>query len=118
MRYLYSFVYSLLLTLVIEHLVAFAVNERGKRTFIIVTLVNVLTNPPVVLCWMIASRFIPGISQFTVQIPLEIIAIITEAFIYRAFSVKKGDVIRHPVFLSIVCNVCSYGSGVIISQLC
>lgn len=117
MHYLVSFVFSLLLTLVIEHLAAYIMNERGKRTFLIITLVNVLTNPLAVLSWLIASRVFPGASALSVQLPIEAAVIAAEALVYYAFSLKKDDVIRHPLFLSAVCNICSYGAGLIINKL-
>lgn len=114
MYYLKTFGVSLLLTLIIENAAAFCIGERGRRTVLLVCLVNILTNPPVVLLYLLLSRRFPDASRFCIQLPPELLVLMIEALVYRAFSAKKGDVIRRPGVLSLIGNVCSYGTGLLI----
>lgn len=114
MYYLKMFGLSLLLTLIVESTAAFCMKERGKRAALLVILVNVLTNPLAVLCCLLLGRAFPYTPRLLLQLPVEAAVFAAEAGIFIAFSVKKGDVIRHPVLLSAVCNLCSFGTGLLI----
>lgn len=94
---------SLLLTLVIELMIALLWGIRSKKQILLVVLVNVLTNPAaVLLCWL-------GIPQ----LPVELAVVLAEALIYRDPAWK----IPHPVLLAVVCNVISWGTGILIQLI-
>lgn len=109
MIYLKIFAGSLILTLIIELVVAVILGVRGKEELLLVILVNVLTNPAVVFLNLCGECFTWW--NTLCQLPLEAIAIVAEAVIYTRFSKKPGWKITHPVLLSIIANVISYGVG-------
>ena len=97
-----SLTVSLTLTLIIELSFALAMRVRG-RDLLLVTLVNVLTNPIVV-----------SVSLFVMPmliIPLEIAAVLTEAFFYHRYA----DNIKRPFVFSLSANLISYTFGLILS---
>ena len=107
-----SLALSLGLTLILELLGAFLFGFRQKRDLALVTLVNILTNPLIVLIcnlYLIASG-IP-IPWYWI-LPLEVLAVLTEGFIYH-----KGLSHRpiHPLFLSLILNGISYIGGLLLS---
>ena len=107
MHLLEMFGISLLLTLVIELPLAHFMGIRGKIGFLLVVLVNVLTNPAaVLLCWL-------GLPQ----IPVELGVFAVEAAVYFVFSREDGWEIGHPVWLSAGCNVVSWLSGLLIQRI-
>lgn len=109
------FAFSLLLTLLVELPVSALLGARGKRALLIVLLANVLTNPAAVLLNLLCLRFLPALTLLQRQLPIELLVIFAETFVYSCFSVKKGDVLQHPACLSIICNLCSYGIGLLIT---
>lgn len=103
MYFLKMFGISLLLTLVIEIVIALIWGMRSKKRILLVILVNVLTNPvAVLLCWL-------GIPQ----LPVELTVVLTEALVYKAPAWK----IPHPVLFAIVCNTASWGTGILIQMM-
>ena len=101
---------SLLLTLLIEGLVAFLWGIRGKKEFLLVLLVNVLTNPMAVLVYWLYQIYV-GEQLLPVQIIIELAVVVVEAYVYRSFSVDDRFQIPRPIPLAIVANVCSWGIG-------
>lgn len=99
-----SLILSLLLTLAIELPVAWLWGLRG-RDLQLAVLVNLLTNPPVVLLAILLRR--PPVVAI-----LEVTAAATEALCY----LRRGEQIRHPVLLSCVANLISYSAGVLIQM--
>ena len=93
---------SLLLTLVLELVIAACFGYKDKKLLILVILVNVLTNPVAVLLhWL-------GIAQ----IPIELAVVLVESYIYRWFSKDEKWNIPHPVLFAVVANGLSWGLGV------
>ena len=101
---------SLLLTLLIEGLIAFLWGIRGKKNFLVVLLVNVLTNPAAVLVYWLYQVY-AGTHSLPVQILIELAVVTVEAYIYRRFA--EDDIFRipRPIGLAIVANVFSWGIG-------
>lgn len=93
---------SLGLTLVLELIIAFFLGYRGKSTLSVVILVNILTNPAAV--WLHTSVGLP-------QIPIEILVVIIEYYVYRKFDFD------HPLRLSIAANGISWGLGLVLQML-
>ncbi len=99
---------SLLLTLIFELAFAYAWGA-GKRDTLLLILVNVLTNPLVVL-WHNSHM---EDSYFLSTLLPEVCAVLVEAALLKAF----GKNIRYPVLLAVCMNVFSYSLGVLISCL-
>ena len=106
---------SLGLTLLIELAVAFLMKIRGWTEFLIVVLVNVLTNPLVVLIvYLMIFRFPAW--RWPVEILLEILVIPAEGLLYRAAK-KSGFRFPKPFLLALLCNLSSYGIGLLINLI-
>ncbi|NLY73440.1 MAG: hypothetical protein GX079_07090 [Tissierellia bacterium] len=104
-----SLAYSLLLTLIIETSFFLIIGKRRKKDLILVCLVNILTNPPVVLLYwltIIYSRLNP---IFAILV-LESSAIIIEGYYYKNY----GQEFSHPYTLSLIANLLSFGIGLLI----
>ena len=113
MHILEMFLFSLVLTLIIETIVAwvFGVRMPGLK---VVWLVNVLTNPPAVcLNLLLGSRF-PALPLFLKQLPIEAVVILVEAEIYRSFAREAKWGIRKPIALAVAANLLSYCSGLLL----
>lgn len=96
-------VISLLLTLVTEFPVAFLFQAKGKD-LLLVFLVNILTNPAVVLVSTLTD------DRVSLQMILEGMAILAEGFYYNRYStyMRKG------FLCSFCCNLVSYGVGLLL----
>lgn len=103
---------SLLLTLLIEWLITFLWGLRGKKAFLLVTLVNIVTNPAAVLTYWLYRVYFADTSM-VVQIGIEILVVTVEALIYRSFARGEGWKIKWPVALAIVANAVSWGAGML-----
>lgn len=122
------FAVSLLLTVVTElavvHILLWLPGRQLKRrkslyarTFLLATLVNILTNPPaVLLCWL-GRMYLPSALHFPAQIVVEAVVVATEAYVYSCFAVKPEWGIKRPVLLSCVANGCSWLLGMIVMAL-
>ena len=103
---------SLLLTLVFEEGFALVWGLRGRRELGLVALVNVLTNPAVVLLYYTATGLWRW-NAIPVVIVLEAAAVLVEWRCYRAFS----DQVKHPFLFALLINLFSYGAGCVINLL-
>ena len=113
-RYLLEmFGVSLLWTLLVEGLIGFAWGFRRKKYFLLIFLVNVVTNPVAVLSYWMYRVYWAGPSM-AVQIAIEVIVVLTEAWIYSTFSKEDEWNIPHPVLLAVIANAVSWGSGLLI----
>ena len=102
---------SLGLTLLFELPFAFLWGLR-KGDITLCILVNVLTNPIVVLCTLLWRAFVPYPDRPAVAF-LELAAVITEGLLYR----DLGEHIRRPVLLSLCANALSYSLGLLINHI-
>ena len=99
---------SLLLTLVLECLFAFLWGLRGKKAFLLVTLVNIVTNPAAVLTYWLYSMYY-GKALLVVQVGIEILVVTVEALIYRSFAKKESFGLKRPILFAMLANVFSWG---------
>lgn len=100
---------SLVLTLLFEGLFALVWGLRGWRELAVVALVNLLTNPAVVLLYHLSTG--PwGMNAVLVTVVLECAAVATEWQCYCSCSRQ----LKHPFLFSLLANVISYGIGCII----
>lgn len=103
---------SLLLTLLFEELFALAWGLRGKRELGLAALVNVLTNPPVVLLYHTATA-LWGWNPVAATVILEAAAVLVEWRCYRAFS----EQVKRPFLFALLVNLFSYGAGCVVNLL-
>ena len=103
---------SLALTLVLEELFALLWGLRGRRELTVVALVNVLTNPPVVLLYHTAVG-LWGWPAAPVTILLKGAAVAVEWRCYRLCS----DQLQRPLLFALLANLFSYGAGRVINLL-
>lgn len=98
--------FSLILTILIEVVFAFCFGVRDKNDYLLICLVNVLTNPPVVLIhtWLLVSFSLGGL---LVKLPLELLAIGIEALFYKKYAKQ----ILNPVLFSVMANASSFLIG-------
>ena len=86
-------------------------SEHGKKDLLLVVLVNVLTNPVVVLLYWLTALY-TNWNTVIVLIPLELFAVFAEGFYYK----KYGRSFRRPYLFSIAANIFSFGIGVLIQM--
>lgn len=103
---------SLALTLVLEEAFALVWGLRGRRELGTVALVNVLTNPPVVLLYHTAVGLL-GWNAAVVTAVLETAAVLVEWRYYRLCSQQ----LRRPLLFALLANAFSYGAGRVINLL-
>ena len=103
---------SLLLTLVFEEGFALVWGLRGGRELGLVALVNILTNPVVVLLYYTATGFWHW-NAIPVTIVLEASAILVEWRCYQVFSER----LKRPFLFALLINLFSYGAGCVINLL-
>lgn len=109
--YLQRFVISLGITLVVELAMAFFCGIRKCRGFLLIILVNILTNPAAVaLAWGIHIYF-PTLSRWIVEILIESIVIFFEGLIYFSFSKESVWQIKRPWRLAVISNAASWIMG-------
>ena len=97
---------SLALTLAIELPLAFLLGIRKGMDFLCVVLVNVVTNPSLVLILNLFS--LRGVPPWFLIAGLEAAAVVAEALFYRK-CLSRCPV--HPILLSLILNGISYLGG-------
>ena len=117
---LFALAVSLGLTLALE--VGFFVASRlalrvsprdaGGKDLLLVVLVNVLTNPVVVLFYWLGALY-TGWNRTLIKIPLEVFAVVTEGVYYR----KYGRGFKRPFLFSIAANAFSFFAGVLFQMI-
>jgi hypothetical protein len=100
---------SLGLTLVLESAFFFIVGMRNRKDFLLLLLVNIITNPVVVLTYSLFVQY-TNLAPVIVLIPLELFAIIAEGCYYK----KYGLSFKRPYFFSIGANAFSYCIGLLL----
>jgi len=108
---IFALVFSLALTIIIEAVFLFlsAVGKRDKKDLLLVVLVNIITNPVVVLTYWLAVLY-TGLNVILIIIPLEAFAVLTEGYYYK----KYGRSFKRPYLFSLTANMLSYGAGLLI----
>lgn len=98
------FGYSLGLTLLMELPLGIFMGMRGRKSLLLMILVNLLTNPAAVfVCWL-------GLPQ----LPVEMVVVAAEAVVYCVFAQKGKWKISHPVWLSVATNAVSWIGGILL----
>lgn len=114
LMYLYNlFGVSLLLTECIEFLAAMFWRMRNEKDFLLLFLVNCITNPVAVYAAWLARTcgLVNGGWQKAVSyLLIEITVVVVEGLIYRQYMKRN----KHPFIFSLYLNVISYGMGCLI----
>lgn len=106
---LISLALSLFLTLLFEGLFALLWGLRGWREWAVVALVNVLTNPAVVLLYHLSTG-LWGVNAILVTLVLECAAVVVEWQCYKRCSYQ----LKRPFLFALLANVISYSIGCIL----
>lgn len=83
-----------------------------KRDLTLCALVNLLTNPLVVVCTLLWRAYVPH-PDWPLLAALETAAVVAEGLLYR----DLGERIRRPMLFSLCANALSYGSGLLVNFL-
>lgn len=106
--------FALICTIIIELLVSLLLKIRDKKDLLNILLVNILTNPLVTSISLTINFFYGTKARLMSIVLLELFAFLTEALIYKkVLNYKKIN----PFFLSLILNISSYGSGLLIYWL-
>ena len=107
-----TFAVSLALTLLLELPFVYAWGLRSRHNLKLAVLVNVLTNPAVVLLYVLAVMY-TELAMVPVVLLLEGTAWITEGLLYKRYA----RAIRRPWLFAIAANLFSYGMGELIKWM-
>lgn len=105
-------VISLLLTEVIEVLFAIAARVKSRRELMLIFLMNVVTNPPVVLITRLC-RYAFGTKIYILALAAEIPVVIAEGLMYSKYSKN----VKRPFVFAAAINVTSFSLGLGINFL-
>ena len=86
--------------------------KRNKKDLMLVILVNVLTNPAVVLIYWLSILY-TDIDGIAVKALLEILAVLVEGLYYKQYAQD----IRKPFLFSLGANAFSFFAGVLIQLI-
>ena len=111
---MYYLARNVMLTVIIELVLAVIIGVRNKKDFIIIILVNIFTNPLVNVISFLFNVYLGTLIRNIILLIMEISAVIVEGYIYKKNLYYKG---LNPFVLSIILNITSYGFGVIINYL-
>lgn len=104
----------LLLTIVIEILIAFIFKVRSILNYLNIILVNIVTNPIVVSIPVYINIKYGLLERNIVLLILEFLAVIIEGFIYKKYLTYKKI---SPFMISIILNFFSFFCGEIINYI-
>ena len=107
-----SLALSLVLTILFEAGFFLLAGKRNRKDLLLLLLVNVLTNPVVVLLFWLAVFYLDW-NTYVVLVPLELFAVLTEGYYYK----KYGLSFRRPYLFSLLANAISFGMGELIQLL-
>ena len=102
---------SLGVTLIVEAGFFLLVGKRNKKDLLLLILVNVITNPAVVLLYWLTVIY-TEFNSSAVKTALELFAVLTEGYYFK----KYGQDFKWPLLFSFSANVVSFGIGVFIQQ--
>ena len=106
---------ALILTIIIELAVALILRVRAKYDIIYVVLVNCLTNPTVIVAYILLAKLLAissnDITNYILVALLEGIVWIVEGLLFKKLLEYKKI---NPFLLSLILNVASFGLGLVI----
>lgn len=104
---------SLLLTLIIELIVAGLFRISFGKDILVVILVNVLTNPVVVLLYWLWRVYLPMVNICWIELPMECLVVLGEYWIYKSMA-AGGWHCEKPFRFSLAANGASWLTGVLL----
>lgn len=109
----YYIIRSLILTIIIEVVVAIIIGIRTKKDIFNVILVNMITNPIVNIVPIALNVYVSLKARNISIYILEVLVLFTEGLIYK----KVLDYKKLNYFLiSLILNLASYGTGIILNS--
>lgn len=105
---------SLISTIIIEILLSIMIGIRNKKDILNIFLVNILTNPLLVSLSLYINIRHGVMAKNYLIIPLELLVVLTEGFIYKKYLHFKKI---NPYLLSFILNLCSFGIGEILNKI-
>lgn len=105
-------VICLLITIVIEFIGAYLLRIKDKCDLVIVVLVNILTNPILVVTTNLLYVYFGKSYYYVSLIILELLVLYIEGYIYKKLLINKNI---NPYLLSLILNMNSYFLGNIIN---
>ena len=114
MNELSVFVKPLLLTIVFETAAAYLLGIRNRKNILLVVLLNILTNPVLVL-FSLLLMYHEGvrIGRILTYAVLEPLVILTEYYFYQKYLISK----KNPFVLSLILNLISILGGLLCQML-
>ena len=118
--------FNLVLAVVIELSLAYALGVRGKRNFGVMLNVNCITNPIIVtLAFLMIQALGNGFLTRLLELPLEAIVVFVEGTVFARMlrsteaddSGKREVLPMNPFWLSLILNAVSYGVGVLLDVI-
>ena len=118
--------FNLVLAVVSELSLAYALGVRGKRNFGVMLNVNCITNPIIVtLAFLMIQALGNGFLTRLLELPLEAIVVFVEGAVYARMlrsteaddSGKREVLPMNPFWLSLILNAVSYGVGVLLDVI-
>ena len=98
----------LLLTITVEIVFALILRVRKKKDLVNIILVNIITNPIVVIMPVFMDYQFGRLYYYISLVILEVLAFLVEGFIYKKYLEYKRI---NPFLLSLILNVLSYTIG-------
>ena len=111
------FAVSLGLTIIIECSVARVWGLKSRKEMLLVLLVNILTNPAAVFCVWICNGYLGSDFSFLYQCIVEFVVVVVEGEVYSSFAREEGWNIKKPLQFSIIVNMISWLSGVVLQYI-
>ncbi len=109
-------IYPLILTLAAECIIAFILGVRGVRQFIVIILMNLITNPLIntVLRLVYDKLDLNRVMLYILILILELAVVLSEGFL---LAILAGRLPLKPMRFSFVLNLSSFIAGLIVSVL-
>lgn len=114
MNLLLMMIRCLVLTILVELILGLILRIRDKKDIINLILVNIVTNPIVVMAQVILYKYFGHNAEIIGIIIMEILAVLIEGLIYK--KVLKYKKIN-PIILSLILNTTSFFIGELINRL-
>lgn len=109
-RILSTIAISLGITLAAELLTAWLMRVRKRSDIVLVILVNIITNPVVMYCFIVGGIFLKKRMLWGIIVGMELGACAAEAVLYRKYL--KSEI--SPWKLSVLTNTVSFTAGLVI----
>ena len=107
-----SLAFSLVATLVLEAAFFWLTGKRNRRDLVLLVLVNLLTNPALVLLLHLIYWF-TNLNYLVATVVLELIAVAVEGLYYKKF----GQEFKYPFLFSLAANAFSCTIGILLQLL-